>query len=323
MAQHVTIQTGARLHFGLLSVSPRRGRAFGGIGLMVAAPGFDLFMRTDGSDSVTGASPHTAERILSFLAQVRLRVPELSNGVAIDVKSEIPPHGGLGSGTQLGLAIAAGLFAISDRKRPLAQELSPLVGRGARSAIGVYGFDQGGWLIEPGKRQTDSISPLLARSEFPNEWRWVLVTPSDRRGLSGEAERSAFQQLTSMPDTLSGALCRIVLTELWPAIQADDFPTVSAALWEYGQLVGSFFAPVQGGVFADPDMERLANELRRHGTHGIAQTSWGPTMAILCHSENHAREIESQVREVLAGSPYQLMTVAGRNSGATVCVEES
>src|SRR5256885_2047192 len=69
------------------------------------------------------------------------------------------------------------------------------VGRGKRSALGVHGFAQGGFLVEAGKRDADGVAPLTARADFPEDWRVVLVLPPWGQGLHGAAEGRALQGL--------------------------------------------------------------------------------------------------------------------------------
>ncbi|MCH8154005.1 MAG: hypothetical protein IH786_01860, partial [Proteobacteria bacterium] len=107
MKQEVVVTTGARLHFGLLSHRSAFGREFGGAGLMVDSPGFRVCIRPGGDRSVD-APAGCRKRASEFL---RKCLPDdcLTSSVPpfhVEITSEVPPHVGLGSGTQLALAIA-------------------------------------------------------------------------------------------------------------------------------------------------------------------------------------------------------------------------
>lgn len=300
MPPTITVQTGARLHFGLLAVQAASGRNFGGVGLMVDSPGCVLSVEPAERDECL-AEPEIASRLTNWRDEYRGRCPIEYRPPAcrIRLSQTIPSHAGLGSGTQTSLALAAALSRLSGEGNVPAPELARRVGRGARSALGIHGFERGGLLVEGGKRQSDEISPLVARLDFPSEWRVLLVTPSDRRGLSGDAERAAFTRLTPMPVSLTESLCRIVLMELLPAVASADFAAAAAALQEFGRLNGSHFAPVQGGIFADSQMADLAKWLTDQGCVGVGQSSWGPTLWILCRDESEA----IRCREVIASHP--------------------
>ncbi len=312
------VRTGARLHFGLLAVKPLQGRKFGGVGVMLDQPGFDLRFCWAPSDRVNGGTIGTAQRIHEFLARVRTTLLPGLDLVEIEISREIPLHEGLGSGTQLGLAVAAGLQFLAKRSQVSAAELAAAVGRGSRSAIGVHGFDHGGFLIEAGHQADDEISPLVTRTAVPDTWRWLLISPRETAGLSGIAELQAFGQLPSMPESLTATLCRILLMDWLPAMLAADFTATSAAMWDYGQRVGEFFACVQGSPFADPRMAVLAAALRRRGVSGIAQTSWGPTIAVVCADQDQATELRDWTLSQAGGNELCLQITASRNCGAEV-----
>src|SRR3990172_259095 len=116
MTQALAITTGVRLHFGLLShrgpssAATGSGRNFGGVGLMIDAPRFRVSIRRAETDAVR-ASMAYRERVEQFVATYRSACPpdRTPGPCKIEVLDEIPPHAGLGAGTQLGMAIAQGL----------------------------------------------------------------------------------------------------------------------------------------------------------------------------------------------------------------------
>ena len=313
----ITVQTGARLHFGLLAVQAASGRNFGGVGLMVQSPGGVLSVEASERDECL-ADAEIAARLTVWRDEYRSRCPREHRPPAcrIRVTQTIPSHAGLGSGTQTALALAAALSRFGGEQNVAALELARRVGRGARSALGIHGFERGGLLVEGGKRQADEISPLVARLEFPSDWRVLLVMPNDRRGLSGDAERAAFTKLTPMSASLTDKLCRIVLMELLPAVASKDFETSAAALHEFGQLNGSHFTPVQGGVFADLQMSELAQCLADQGCVGLGQSSWGPTLWILCRNDADAVRCREQIALHPSGKACTIRLTTAQNDGA-------
>lgn len=314
----ITVQTGARLHFGLLAVQAARGRNFGGVGLMVESPGCVLSVEASCGDECL-AEPEIAARLTAWRDEYRRRCPAEYRPPAcrIRLSQSIPSHAGLGSGTQTSLALATALARWVGEKNISAAELARRVGRGARSALGIHGFKRGGLLVEGGKRHPEEISPLVARLEFPSEWRVLLVMPNDCRGLSGDAERAAFTRLTPMSTSLTETLCRIVLMELLPAIASADFASAAAALQEFGELNGSHFAPVQGGVFADPQMAELAKWLTDRSCVGVGQSSWGPTLWVLCRDEPEAIRRREEIASHPSAEACTIHLTTAQNTGAT------
>lgn len=316
------IHTSARLHFGLLAVKPAEGRRFGGVGVMIERPGFRLKFSPSHTFQVHGGSELIQARIRRFyeswLSQASLPANSGSSSVSIKVFCEVPSHYGLGSGTQLGLAVGRGLHTLFCGTSICAQELAKQMGRGERSAIGVHGFDEGGFLIEAGQSFPGEISPLVARVEVPEDWRWLLVMPCDSPGLSGTAEQHVFRQMESMTTARTAELCRLLLMEWLPAMQGRDFSSATRAMWHYGQNVGEFFSSAQGGTFAHPRMAAMATALRQRGEWGIAQTSWGPTVAILCRDEHHANSLSSYLQIHENVELREIIITPSQNRGAMV-----
>lgn len=319
MSRTIEVHTGARLHFGLLALQATSGRNYGGVGLMVQSPGSVLSVEaTDGDECV--ADSDVAARLSAWRDEYRRRCPadRLPPSCRVTLSQAIPAHAGLGSGTQTSLALAAALSRLAGERDVAARELARRVGRGARSALGIHGFERGGLLVEGGKRQPYEISPLVARLEFPTEWRVLLVTPNERCGLFGDAERTAFSRLNPMPTSLTESLCRIVLMDLLPAVATRDFLSAAAALQEFGRLNGSHFAPVQGGVFADPQMSELAQWLTDQGCVGVGQSSWGPTLWILCRDESEAIGLCERIASHPSAEACRIHLTAAQNASAII-----
>ena len=302
----VSVSTGARLHFGLLAHRSTSGRDAGGAGIMIDSPGWSLSASRSDADSIdvsTGAgeeAPETQQRVQSVLDRIRQSEERFHQPVSLKIESAVPAHAGLGSGTQLALAVTSLLDRLHGSGQLSISERARISGRGLRSAIGTWGFEQGGFLVDGGKTQQDELAPLVSRIEFPEDWRFVLITPTNRAGLSGDDEQRAFVNLSPTPTETTSELCRIVVTELLPSICKRMFEDTRQALCDYGRIVGGYFAPVQGGAFADPLMPRLDESLRSTGFGGLVQSSWGPTTVVLCESDQMAREtlcfIQKQAR---------------------------
>jgi beta-RFAP synthase len=319
----VVVTTGARLHFGLLGHGQPGRRQFGGIGVMIDRPGFVVRASPAPIDELVCGV--WLERVVALLA--RLRAARASSAAVEPLRIEImhapPSHAGLGSGTQLGMAVAKTLSVLAGEPDLSAEELARRAGRGQRSALGLHGFQHGGLLIEAGQHAPGEISPLVARVDFPTHWRFVLARPVGATGLSGADERNGFARLAPMPQTITDSLCRIALMEILPAAVEGDYAKAGASIGHFGRLVGEYFAPVQGGVFADERMRRLANVLEAREIHGFGQSSWGPTLFVLCPDLEFASQLILDLANDPAGADCEFTIAAPLNQGARVQVIDS
>lgn len=317
----VSVKTGARLHFGLLANRPQAGREFGGIGMMVDQPGWTLTVARSERDeihvapAVARANAEAERRAMQFLARYRERCPLAPSACRIDIDAAIPGHQGLGSGTQLGLAIAKAM-AVLEGADGSSVELARRIGRGRRSAIGIWGFDLGGFLVDGGKLPNDDIGSLVGRFDVPREWRFVLVSPLAQVGLSGAEELAAFGSLAPMTESTTQRLSQLVLTSLLPALGQGGFDEFATSLFEYGRVVGEYFAPAQGGVFASSLMAKLADELLQRGLARPVQTSWGPTCAVPCRSLDEALRAQNEVTSILGANAVETRLVEPLQTGA-------
>ena len=89
----------------------------------------------------------------------------------ISVQSAPEEHVGLGVGTQLSLAVARAVLELAGLPDPGPAELARLTGRGARSGIGLHGFQHGGLIVDGGRKREGAVPPLLARASFPDDWQ--------------------------------------------------------------------------------------------------------------------------------------------------------
>ncbi len=309
----VFVEADARLHFGVLDLRGALGRRFGGLGAAVPAP--SLLLEAVRATGLSARGPE-AERAMAF-AERFLAHHELTGGVRLTVHRAIPPHSGLGSGTQLGLAVAralAELYGLPTEPAALARA----VDRGRRSAIGTWTFALGGFIVEGGRRPgAGDIAPLLARFPLPATWRCVVVVPRGTPGLSGDAEAAAFERLAPPAEREVERVAHLVLMQLLPALAEADLTSFGAALTEIQRITGAWFAPEQGGTFARGPSETLVGRLAEWGAAGVGQSSWGPAVYGLVGSVEEGRALAGRAAEV-AGPGGQVFEGGFAGSGARV-----
>src|SRR5690349_19812237 len=106
----VEVLAPCRLHFGLLSFGQPTGRQFGGAGVMINSPRLRLRLSTDDALSIHGPMAERVRCAVSRYCELRPQYPPPT--CRIEVLEAPPQHVGLGSGTQLALAVVAGLNAL-------------------------------------------------------------------------------------------------------------------------------------------------------------------------------------------------------------------
>lgn len=308
--RRVRLDAPARLHMGVLDLRRDGGRYFGGMGVAVARPRVRIEVRPAGRLVVSGPGSEAVRR----LASRRLEELPGSGGVEIRVQETIPRHEGLGSGTQLALAVGRALDLLHGLDRPT-DELALALGRGDRSAVGTWTFDRGGFVLEGGvRRDREEIAPLLARFGLPRSWRAVLVRPPAPEGLSGDREEAAFEELPNPEPRTAERVAHRVLTELLPALACGDLEGFGRAAGVVERATGDAFRPAQGGGrYAHPEVAAAVEELREAGAVGVGQSSWGPTVYGWVGSEGDAHRAVEAVRR--RGAEWDASSVRFENRG--------
>src|SRR5690349_58907 len=128
----VLVTTGSRLHFGLFAFGQPATREFGGVGAMVDAPALRLRMTAADRLSAVGPSAEIALRHGERVAEADWF--DRAGLCRIEILEAPPAHVGLGSGTQLALAVAEGMTSLFNIPEPATAALAQTLGRGKRSA---------------------------------------------------------------------------------------------------------------------------------------------------------------------------------------------
>jgi beta-ribofuranosylaminobenzene 5'-phosphate synthase len=299
----VFVEAPARLHFGVLDLGGRLGRHFGGLGAAIPCP--SLLLEAAPAATLSAKGPD-AERALGFARRFLAfhGRPETSRLV---IHRAIPSHAGLGSGTQLGMAVARALAELHGLPaQPV--ELARAVARGKRSAIGTWTFALGGFIVEGGRKVgSEDIAPLLARFAMPPHWRCLVAVPAGARGMSGEAETAAFEQLSAPPDREVERVSHLVLMQLLPALVEADLRSFGEALSAVQRITGAWFAAQQGGIFAPGLTAQLVADMTAWGAAGVGQSSWGPAVYGFVDSSEAGRELAERVGRVMprGGSVFE------------------
>jgi len=317
--QRVFVSTAARLHLGFLDISGALGRRFGSLGLSIDAFRTSLHMQIAPTVSASGPS---AERAVGY-ARKMLGLLGIREGVEIGIDEAIPDHAGLGSGTQMALAVGHAihlLFGLSTNTSQVAIQMQ----RGRRSGIGIGGFDHGGFMVDSGVSEQDGPPPLTVQMPFPEAWRVLLVMDRGGQGLHGQQEVEAFRRLPPFPADQAAHLCHLTLMQILPGIREQRLGPVAAGVAELQRSVGDHFAPAQGGRYTSPAVADLLNWAESQGYAGVGQSSWGPTGFILLPDQASAIQLKEQVRQRVGEfSPLCFEIAAACNEGSHVAIEST
>ncbi len=312
----VYVKTPARLHLGLIDLNGDLGRMFGGLGVGINRPNVILEAQPAEKLVATGEKNEQVKTI----AERFLETYNIKSKVAIEVKQVIPEHAGLGSGTQLALAVATGLSRLFDVKASV-QELAQAMGRGRRTSVGTTIFEQGGFVVDGGKSTSEKRFPAtIFRQPFPEDWRFVVAVPNVNKGLAKGEETSAFKALVPMKTEEAGKMCRLIMMKLLPALVERDIESFGEALTKLQIVIGDYFAEVQGGTYSSEAVAEGVLLMQKLGAYGAGQSSWGPAFYGVTQKEK-AKELEAKTKAFLKKSMGgQVFIAKANNKGAYIKV---
>ena len=307
----VRVAAPARLHLGFLDLNGGSQRRFGSIG--VGITGFTTVVNVSRCDRVDISA--VDDELITAIARTVLDHFRIDSGVRVQVEECIPRHQGLGSGTQMALALGAaitGLYGINAG----VEEIAVATGRGMRSGVGLGVFTQGGFILDSGRSEGRRLPTTIFRHDFPEEWRFVLVMDTRAEGISGTDEVEAFKSLPDMSPGACAEICRQVLMQMLPGIIEKDCERFGASVSSIQASIGEYFSAVQGGSYASENVRQTLEFLLEHSATGIGQTSWGPTgFAIFPDAKSAQRAVDN-----LAGrdNGVTLLLAPAANNGAQI-----
>lgn len=288
----VSVAAPARLHLGFIDMHGGLGRVFGSLGVSLAE--IRTHVTATRSDDVIIHGP-SSSRASACVGRI-LEHLDIRGGVNIRIHEAIPEHAGLGSGTQLSLAVGTAIARLYEKKIS-PRELGRLMERGARSGIGVGAFCMGGFLVDGGRGDNTEVPPIISHLYFPESWRFLLVFDNALQGVSGIPEREAFKSLPPMEESTTEYLCRLLLMQALPALAEEDCQQFGEAVTQIQRQVGDHFASAQGGRYCSDFVAGVLPWLLEHGATGVGQSSWGPTGFGLFANETKAYQSLKQLRE--------------------------
>lgn len=324
MTASIRVRCSGRLHMGFFDLHGGLGRKFGSIGLSLAEPALVVEAHASEHLNVTGgvSVPGTVLAKASAIAQQLVTKLNLNGALDLHISEHIPEHAGLGSGTQIALAVGSAISNLYQLDLS-ARKIAELSGRGRRSGIGIAAFDHGGLLIDGGRgiaADTNAVPPLLARYHFPEEWTILLIFDATQPGIHGEQERLGFNQLPVFSENLAAHLCRHVLMQAMPAIVEKDLTAFGHSIQVLQQHVGDYFAPVQGGRYASKLVGDVLHYLQQAGIACFGQSSWGPTGFAIFENSSTAEQYAQQLKMKFTDQALSWKICKANNQGAEIKV---
>ena len=324
------IKTPSRLHVTLIDLNGRYGRIDGGVGITTRNPRLILEGKIGDETLVEFSQPDLLkDTIDDYRDKILQAASNINKHLSIDdsyhfkVKNVFPSHSGLGSGTQISLAVAKLILKMNHQDLE-APQIGEIVGRGGTSGIGVASFADGGFIVDSGHKKAvkkdflpssaskASPPPVIARYDFPEDWKIIMVIPHVERKVFGDGEVNIFQKYCPIPVEEVQELTHLLFMKMMPAVLEEDLDCFGEAINNV-QNIG--FKKIELKL-QNPFISKLMDDLRQGGASGVGMSSFGPTVYAI--TDTDSKDIRKTAQESMQDKEGEIIVTKAQNSGAKI-----
>ena len=323
------IRAPARIHMSLIDLNGSYRRIDGGIGLALSEPQFVLEVQqtesgvtlefadtVDDEEAILECSekiPDAAERTIEHF--------NIDSGFHFIVHQTYPPHSGFGSGTQIAVSTAH-LITETMGIEIASRELSSIVGRGGTSGIGTFTHDLGGFIVDGGHSVEEKPgflpsgaskakpATLIARYEFPEDWKILIAIPKVNKHMNGQDEVNVFQDCCPIPKDEVDKVSHLILMNLIPFMLEKNIKEFG---WCVSELQKVGFNKLEHSL--DDSFLPTMKAIEDAGAYGVGISSFGPVLYTVFDDEN--ADIVEKTKEIL-GEDGTVFVTKAQNHGFTI-----
>lgn len=328
----VRITAPCRIHLSLIDENGYTGRVDGGIGLMLDKPNVVFEASNSADEFQIEAHRYYRESIdvINDKASMVFKAYNINNkNFHFHLKRYYPSHVGLGSKTQLSLAIATAIAKL--KKLDISsRELTNLVERGGTSGIGWRGFESGGFILDGGHdfgkgKEKESFLPSSASGSanpaitiltypIPENWRFLLIIPNVEKGAYGDEEVSIFEKHAPIPKSEVNEVSHQIIMKVIPGLLKNDLQCFGEGLKRI-QSIG--FKKIEIRLQHEI-VKKLLKFFETYGLKAYGMSSFGPSVVGITESKEEAIKLREKVEKILEGIGGHLYIAKPNNSGAKI-----
>jgi len=249
------------------------------------------------------------------------------------IKEYFPEHLGIGSKTQLCLAIGLAITKLEGLELPV-ERITKIVGRGGTSGIGWRGFEQGGFILDaghnfgPGKEKetflpssaSSSANPALTliRYPIPENWRFLVIIPKVKQGAHDQEEVNIFQEYTPINREDVNEVSHQIIMKVLPGLIKNDLDCFGEGIRRI-QKIG--FKKIEIDL-QHPIVKNLMKFLEAEGVKAYGMSSFGPCVVAITEDDESAKILKAKCEEFIKDFRGIVLIAKPNNAGAEIKIEQ-
>ncbi|MEM0027041.1 MAG: hypothetical protein QXT53_04395 [Ignisphaera sp.] len=276
----VTIVSSARIHFGFYNFLDDN-IAWGGVGIAIDNP--RIIVRVSESEEIK-VDNRTNIDVSDVVNAVRDGLGV--KGFSVEVLEAYPRHVGLGSTTQLALAIGYAVSLLYDLGLEI-RDVAFKLGRGKYSGIGIAAFELGGFIVDSGRvvssegvvsppSNVDDVPYPIYRQRIPKGWIFVVSIIKNAKGCGLNNHDKLLEKPVPLPKDTQLEFYKTLMLYILPSIARKDLGTFAVALTKFQRMVIENLEKVLETSIQCEEAKGVMDIMARHGLIGVGQSIWGP-----------------------------------------------
>jgi len=312
-----------RIHLTLIGMNADGYRLNGGVGFTIQEPSAELFFSKSNSFIINdyrdkSFSTQEIQRITNIVNKTK-NIINASHNINVEIYGDMPTHFGFGSSTAIRLSCLEALHIINKVKYSRA-ELISRSGRGGTSGIGINTYFSGGFIIDLGKKNNNSlhipssmsennneIPLLLNHSRMPN-WEIGICIPKNIISKSEDEEKAFFLKTCPISSKKVYEILYNVIYGLYPSIIENDKKNFCFAIKKIQDCAWKL---AERNEYRKK-LSNIENQLYGFGAMTVGMTSLGPSLFFI------ANDINGIIRKMNSNNDCFLIKTKTSNNGRKI-----
>jgi len=316
----IEIGAPAILSFGMVQFENK----FCLLGITVQHPPVHLSAKAYSGYKITGARGDIGYQYATKF----LDYHQLNHQAEVEIELAIPAFVGLGSESILGLSIAKSLAQLDDmtsEKNDLIA-LAKAIDLKPQNSLELWGFDRGGLLLVESDSPVGELPNIIRRHEIQHDdkdaWAFVLYFPRISGDVPKKLETQLLKNLLQAAPHLNKESSRLVMEDIWLAMNDDNLENFAQALGELSILNNHALVSVGISTPFSQEEQAILDVMLENGALTCGRSATGLGLYALVKGSSATVALRHALRDHVGHYGGTTIATITDNHGARVAIKE-